>query len=73
MTSSADISMEVYREYVTETGAVYRIEAPATLHITDRGSHRVTDSEGVVHRPPRFGGDYVVRWLPRPGAPDYVV
>ncbi len=67
-----DISSEEYREYVTESGAVYRIDAPIVLFITQSGSHRVVDAAGITHRPPRFGTEYVVRWKPNSGSPAYV-
>lgn len=73
MTTETDISMEERREYVTRGGAVYRIDRPIKLHITDTGSHRVVDAEGMVHRPPKFeGNEYAVRWKPMAGQPDFV-
>jgi hypothetical protein len=44
-----DLTIEAYREY--DTGArVYRINAPVALYYKNGGStHRVVDSDGVVH------------------------
>jgi hypothetical protein len=73
MTDCIDISMEQYREYSTKSGAVYRVDSPVSLHITDSGSHRVVDAAGIVHRPPKFdGAEYAIRWAPKPGGPDFV-
>lgn len=60
-----DISTEAWREY--EFGAdrtVYRIDNPKTLYIREGGStHRVVDSNGVVHCVPAPGQQgCVLRW-----------
>lgn len=45
-----DVSSELYREYVTATGEVYRIEFPKKFKPNRvSGTHYVLDSEGVVH------------------------
>lgn len=57
------LTTEAYREYDFE-GRVYRINNPVTLFIRSGGTtHRVVDSDGVVHCPPA-PGQYgcVLRW-----------
>ncbi|MGN6819312.1 MAG: hypothetical protein ACTHJR_11650 [Sphingomonas sp.] len=45
-----DISSESYREYVSESGTVYRIDNPQKFFRNKvSGTHYVLDSEGVVH------------------------
>ena len=58
-----DLSSEKYREYDFE-GRVYRIDNPKTLYYKRLGStHRVLDSEGVVHCIPAPGcHGCVLRW-----------
>ena len=58
---SYDITTEAWREY-DFTGRVYRITAPVKLFIGET-THRVVDSDDVVHcvpAPGRFG--CVLRW-----------
>lgn len=58
-----DISSELWREY-EYFGVTYRIELPQKLFIRDGGTtHRVVDSEGIVHCPP-VPGSYgcILRW-----------
>lgn len=66
------LTSELYREYVSEDGNVYRIEHPFSLFILLDGSHRIVDIDGVTHRPPKFGDQYVVRWLSRKDYPYFV-
>jgi hypothetical protein len=66
-----DISTEAYREY--DFGErVYRITNPVKLFFRKGGStHRVVDSDGVVHCLP--GPGYcgcVLRWIGKDGGPD---
>lgn len=58
-----DISDEIWREY-DFNGRVYRIDHPAHLYMRPGGTtHRVVDSNGVVHCVPAPGhGDCVLRW-----------
>ena len=42
-----DISGEVYREYVYESGARYRVEDPIALHVSVSGGHRIITAEGL--------------------------
>ena len=55
--------VEEWREY-DFGGRVYRIEKPASVEFRDGGTtHRVTDSDGIVHCVPAPGtGDCVLRW-----------
>lgn len=56
-----DISSEVWREYEYEDEYTFRIN-PETLFISDSGSHRVLDIDGVVHY---IRGDWrQLRWYP---------
>lgn len=66
---SGDLRDEEYREYVLESGKVYRIVAPQTLWVRMGGNtHRVLDSEGVVHCVPGPGyRNAVLRWKPKSG------
>ena len=41
-----DIGDELYREYIYESGFVYRIDVPLALNVSDSGGHRVYDCEG---------------------------
>lgn len=64
-----DISTEQWRLYTYADGT-YRIDAPVALHITDSGSHRVIDADGVTHRPtPGWLG---LSWKPRDGQQAFV-
>jgi hypothetical protein len=68
-----DISSEADRGYHYESGKVFRITAPKTLHVlTDEHgvSHRVIASDGRTYRPER--GWIGISWLPKPGAPAFV-
>jgi len=60
-----DISKELWREYEwVSTTKPYRIENPVTLFIRPCGStHRVVDSNGIVHCVPSVGKmGCVLRW-----------
>lgn len=58
-----DISDEEWREY-DFGGRTYRIDKPVKLFLRVGGTtHRVVDSEGVVHCAPTVGQDgCVLRW-----------
>ncbi len=58
-----DISTEEWREY-DFGGRVYRINNPKRLFIREGGTtHRVVDSEDIVHCPPAPGfKGCVLRW-----------
>lgn len=59
--NAKDISSELYREY-DFGGRVYRIDSPKLLYVGDT-THRVVDSENVVHCAPAPGNEgCVVRW-----------
>ena len=64
-----DLTCEVYREYdfkdALDCSRVYRITAPKTLAFRLGGTtHRIVDSEGVVHCVPAPGNcGCVLRWL----------
>ncbi len=55
--------VEDWREY-DFNGRVYRIEKPVSVQLRVGGTtHRVVDSEGIVHCVPAPGvGDCVLRW-----------
>lgn len=56
-----DISVENWRKYVYADAACYEINKPATLYISDTGSHRVVDVDGVAHYPRR---DWIaIQWF----------
>jgi hypothetical protein len=66
-----DLRCELYREYVIEGVAeAYRIDGPVSLFIRPGGStHRVEDSNGVVHCIPfGTGCTTILRWMNRPEA-----
>jgi hypothetical protein len=45
-----DISSEKFREYVSSTGNVYRIDNPKKLKLNKiSGTHYVLDDNGIVH------------------------
>lgn len=67
--TTIDITSEQYREYVYTNGA-YRIEQPTSVTITDSGSHRVVDRNGITHRP--ADGWLALRWKPLDGQPAFV-
>ena len=65
-----DLSSELWREYEMGSGSdrlTYRIHNPKTLFVRVGGlTHRVLDSEGVVHLLPGPGyRGCVIRWKPR--------
>jgi len=64
-----DISEEEWREVETSGGLKIRIENPKILFIRKGGAtHRVLDSEGVVHcYPAPENGHSVIRWKTRKG------
>lgn len=57
---------EVYREYKFASGQVYRIDAPKALFV-GKTSHRVLDSDGMVHIVvfPGPSADTVLTYKPR--------
>lgn len=56
-----DITDELYREY-DFGGRIYRIDAPKSLYVGNT-THRVVDSDNVVHCVPTPGnGGCVLRW-----------
>ena len=61
-----DISDELWREYTWGNGEfTYRIREPQKLAV-GRTTHRVIDSEGIVHCVPAVGfHGCVLRWNPR--------
>lgn len=59
-----DLTSEEWREY-DFAGRSYRICAPLTLWV-GKTTHRVLDTQGVVHCVPAPGvGDCVLRWAPK--------
>lgn len=44
-----DLTSETWREYVSESGSVYRIDNPKKFFISQSGTHYVLDNVGVVH------------------------
>lgn len=62
-----DISAEEWREVIMGIEPPYRILSPKTLITRPGGStHRVVDSNGVVHcYPAPETGKSIVRWKPR--------
>jgi hypothetical protein len=66
-TGPKDLSTEVWREYDFQ-GRTYRITDPQKLWIGTT-THRVLDSDGVVHCVPSVGyKGCVLRWLGKDGA-----
>lgn len=70
-----DLTAEVWREYefIDDRGGlrVYHIDNPLALYWKDGSTtHRIEDSNGVVHCPPAPGHDgCVLRWLNRKDKP----
>jgi len=64
------IANEIWREY-DFGGRVYRINLPSKIRFRVSGTtHRVLDSEGVVHCAPAPGFcGCVVRWAKKEGTP----
>lgn len=69
-----DLTDEEYREYqFLNAGGLditYRIYSPKTLYTRVGGTtHRVLDSDGIVHCVPAVGttAQVVLRWKPRAG------
>jgi hypothetical protein len=61
----SDLTVELWREYdIPGRDGPYRIAAPQKLFMREGGTtHRVLDSEGVVHCVPAPGsGGVVLRW-----------
>lgn len=73
MLQEFDISHELWREYEwpARMSFPYRINAPVKLFIRPGGStHRVVDSDGVVHCVPSVGVEgCVLRWKNPEGTP----
>lgn len=44
-----DVPTEQWREYVSATGEVYRLEDVVKFWVSPRGTHYCLDKEGVVH------------------------
>lgn len=44
-----DVTSEVWREYVSNDGTVYRIVGAKKFWVSPRGTHYVLDGDGVVH------------------------
>jgi hypothetical protein len=70
--TSKSLLSEMWREY--EMGnpgsrVIYRIDEPVTLFLRSGGTtHRVLDSEGVVHCIPAPGfNNCILRWKSKPG------
>ena len=40
---------EEYREYVTSSGFIYRIDNAKKFYVSPRGTHYVVTEDGVVH------------------------
>ena len=66
--TKGDLTDELWREY-DWGGRVYRIEAPVAVYMRAGGTtHRVVDSEGVVHCVPTVGHmGCVLRWKNKEG------
>jgi len=67
-----DVSCEQWREYDWNTRRTpYRIEGPQKLFLRRGGTtHRVLDSEGIIHCVPAPGNvGCVLRWKSRDGEP----
>jgi len=66
----SDLTDEEYREYEFG-GQTYRINNPLKLFLRAGGTtHRVLDSEGIVHCVPAVGNfNCILRWKPRAGTP----
>ncbi|NJR72280.1 MAG: hypothetical protein HC782_04445 [Gammaproteobacteria bacterium] len=65
-----DISSEQYRIYSYEDNKFCKIENPLTLYVTENGTHRIVDAQGLTHRP--SPGYLLISWLPKEGAPNFV-
>jgi hypothetical protein len=66
-----DLTDELWREYdFPGREKPYRIETPRALYVRPGGTtHRVVDSQGVVHCVPAPGqSGCVLRWMPRDGS-----
>lgn len=63
-----DLSGELWREYEVsghDFAYCYRIDSPVSLYV-GKTTHRVVDSEGIVHCLPAPGHlGCVLRWKPR--------
>ena len=64
-----DISSEEWREYVFDSGTVFRIERPLRLHVSENG-HRIYDAEGISHYVPN--GWIHLKWQPKDGEPNFI-
>lgn len=67
--SFTDISSEIYRVYEF-SGNKVKIDMPVALHVSDRGSHRVLDAQGVSHYIPT--GWIHLYWKVEDGQPHFV-
>ena len=67
----ADISFELFREYVYPNGAKVRIEYPLKLSIAQNNAHRLFDSNGLSYYIPP--GWITIVWKSIPGAPSFIM
>ncbi|RWE37415.1 hypothetical protein [Mesorhizobium sp.] len=69
--TKADVSSEMWREYVFADGFNYTVPNPITLYIKRKpegDSHRVVDATGVIHYIPI--GWRILRWKNLPDRPE---
>jgi len=66
-----DISSEAWREYEFENGRHVWIKTPLQLHVSERGSHRLFDADGISHYVPP--GWIHLKWKAKDGQPNFVL
>jgi hypothetical protein len=64
-----DISSEEYRTYHFDTGLTFTINNPLYLHVSDSGSHRILDEQGVSHY---VSSILHLSWKVKSGQPSFV-
>jgi hypothetical protein len=65
-----DISSELERIYLYETGAELTIKEPTHLHVSDSGGHRIFTKAGQSFYVRT--GWIAIKWTVREGAPNFV-
>ena len=65
-----DISSEIERTYIYESGAEFQVKEPTHLHVSETGGHRIFTASGSSFyiRP----GWIAIKWTVREGAPNFV-
>ena len=65
-----DISSEMYRTYIYSDNTFFIINNPIALSVSESGSHRILDADGISHYIPK--GYIHLCWKAKDGQPHFV-